>query len=169
MVENWTFQAYPDATGRDPSSCEEQTFGHKAVVSHQFGCFKSNGVSLELSILVFGYFSIQFYVLLMPQEISVGPVGVTVGMKQIRCFFHLIFDKCVFLAHLSHFWCNKCFVEHLEIQRKGLGRSGLVSIADPWDFCSTGPKHMGSNHCLGVFIGFLGARNSSCSVKLNPL
>lgn len=133
------------------------------------GCFKSNGVSLELSILVFGYFSIQFYVLLMPQEISVGPVGVTVGMKQIRCFLHLIFDKCVFLAHLSHFWCNKCFVEHLEIQRKGLGRSGLVSIADPWDFCSTGPKHMGSNHSLGVFIGFLGARNSSCSVKLNPL
>lgn len=61
-------------------------------------CFRSNGVSLELSILVFGYVSIKLYVL-MPQKISVGPVGVTVGMKQIRYFFHLIFDKCVFLAH----------------------------------------------------------------------
>lgn len=38
------------------------------------------------------------YVLLMPQEPSVGPVGVTVGMKQIRYFLHVIFDKCIFLA-----------------------------------------------------------------------
>lgn len=34
----------------------------------------------------------------MPQETSVGPVGVTVGMKQIRYFLHILFDKCIFVA-----------------------------------------------------------------------
>lgn len=34
----------------------------------------------------------------MPQEPSVGP-GVTVGMKQIRYFLHIVFDKYIFLAH----------------------------------------------------------------------
>lgn len=89
---------FPGILGEYPSFCGEQTFGYKGVVSHQFGCLCALGsyeVSLELSILVFGYFSIKLYVLLMPQEIQVGHVGVTVGMKQIRYFFHLIFDKCV--------------------------------------------------------------------------
>lgn len=131
-------------------------------------CFRSYGVSLELSIIMFGYFSIKLCLS--------DATGDTCWSCWSDCrneahqiFFPSVFWQMCISDTLPHFWCKKCFVQPLKTQRKGLGRSGLVSIADPWDFCTTGPKHMGSNPCLGVFIGFLGARNSSCSVKLNPL
>lgn len=90
---------YSVLLGEYPSFCEEQIFGYKGVVSHQFGCLCALGtIRLELLILGFGYFSIKLYVLLLPQMPSVGPVRVPVGMKQIRYFLHVISDKRIFLA-----------------------------------------------------------------------
>lgn len=144
--------------GEYPSFCEEQTFAYKGVVSRPVGCLctlGTIGVSLEVLILGFGYFSIK----LCPSD-ATGNISWSCWSDsrseadQIHSPYN--FWQMYISGTTPHFWCNKCLYRTWKSKGKGLAGVASGALVIPGIFAPLDQSTWAAATLWGSSLAFLG-------------